>query len=302
MPKQPWTPAIKDDIRGKTKTHTEYRQKVDPYPSKDPDVEVVRPEQTWRGSWPRSAEFFFCFVEQLVFGKEFLPMLKSAVKNRKSAEEMMDYVACKERLDQIVAALDEEDISKPEMSDKSGKQLDNGDHDDFAKPEKLVVTDNSTEDQLEFKKIWKTYALKIIDSRTPMIAETLTEGQLVQALDAFPWLSQLVGTKGVDYVHLMWIMELSAEPVTAPHVRKVPFKEDRLIKIVKAFLTVRKKAYEDPHTGEMPDGIAPGDLFLCTDGKKPGYVSKNKLTCVGKSEGFMYKIIIILCCTMLYYI
>ena len=104
---------VREMMRSKLHDFTAYRRDVKPL-DRSPDL-------SWKKGWRTSENLWLQFVEDVVFGSCLDGPVKAAAKNHKSAAELCDYAAVKERLTQVEEARTKEDAA--EQADKSGRPV-----------------------------------------------------------------------------------------------------------------------------------------------------------------------------------
>ena len=228
-------------------------------------------------AWNRSADLVIALIEDVIYGTSLDSTMKTAVKARRTVEEMLGYTALEERLTAISNAFeneareagggDEPEASVARESSGAGRDstgnasaLSSGCDNDEA------ATENGDE-------MWNKLAERTVASYVELIAEPESEAKLTEIL-LKAGAKSVVGHSGLDHVAIMLDPKTMGEPITAPHLRCTPLgknQKKRVLKIISAIVKSRS-----------PDGcgaiegltLADGDVILTLDGGRPGLVGK----------------------------
>ena len=245
--------SIKAIIREKYGDHASYRAHVQAYPDQVPL------KLAWARNFPVSANLFTNLMETLVYGRDHDGMIKSGIKARKSAEEIMEYTLLAEKWVEIEKAVETEKAAR--IADTAGKSDIAGTGTDSASAGASGVTNSGggssadtglpENDNNEDK--WLTHVNRIILSRITLMSCPATENQLADNLKE-TFLVDVSGTDGHSHLGVFWQTCLCGEPVTSPHLRPPPVRPEWLQRLVGGVVKARGS-----------DPIKNGDIYIFID-------------------------------------
>eukprot|EP00439_Symbiodinium_sp_Y106_P055781 s6583_g7.t1 len=195
--------------------------------------------------------------------------MKTAVKARRTVEEMLGYTALEEKLTAISNAFENEAREagggdEPEASMARESSAGTGrDSTGNASAVSSGCDNNNDEAATENDEMWNKLAERTVASYAKLTEILLKAGA-----------KSVVGHSGLDHVAIMLDPKTMGEPITAPHLRCTPLgknQKKRVLKIISAIVKSRS-----------PDGcgaiegltLADGDVILTLDGGRPGLVGK----------------------------
>ena len=81
-------------------SHTAFRRNYISYPDSEAEADL-----SWMKGWPKSADLILQFFDAVVYTNSLDASLRTGLKHRKSPEEILQYGAFQERLDEVLEAL-----------------------------------------------------------------------------------------------------------------------------------------------------------------------------------------------------
>ena len=228
-------------------------------------------------AWNRSADLVIALIKDVIYGTSLDSTMKTAVKARRTVEEMLGYTALEERLTAISNAFeneareagggDEPEASVARESSGAGRDstgnasaLSSGCDNDEA------ATENGDE-------MWNKLAERTVASYVELIAEPESEAKLTEIL-LKAGAKSVVGHSGLDHVAIMLDPKTMGEPITAPHLRCTPLGKNQKKRVIKIISAIVKSRSPDGCGAVEGLTLADGDVILTLDGGRPGLVGK----------------------------
>ena len=181
-------------------------------------------DKSWWGKFPASLKSLFSLVEELIYSSNFDGTLKTAVKWKKGAEDLMEYERVKERLNEVLDCFAQEKRLAREASKAADQsEATDGKSRESSQPQSSAPSQPSMSDVDAY---WSEQAQRILDSQVFLIAEPGSETALETALRGTP-LATARGVVGKDHVVFMFDHKLNGEASSKPQSRLPPFWEDR---------------------------------------------------------------------------
>ena len=275
-----WHEDHKKQTRKMLHNHESYRTMVAPYDGDPPATTACMT------SWPMSLQRFFTLGEASVYGKVYDSSFRAAIKNRRIAEELLEYQAIKEEYDEIVKIYDEEEQSKKAAEDAARELLkqsmkEEGDADktelvDDGEVSKPMAQVSPAKNVGNFAVGTSEYfdALANRHARSiTLMAEPNGESAVRDAIQGNVTIKDIHGIQGRSYFLVALERVHCGESVTAPKLRPPPLPVARVKKMLNGCMSAR---------GDCDYMPAPGDMYALLDGGSSGltfYLMGFGITC-----------------------
>ncbi len=239
----PFTETVRDRLGRMATGHTAYRAMFGTVRAAD------HFDQSWLGALPPSGQALLRLVESIVFKtQEWDTSLKTWIRAGKTCNDIVEEATLKESISRLTDLLSQDACGKPGAPPKV--------QDDGKSKEKLVITiddiieagpDDGTKsapNELQQKLLEKDPNGKLLEYRTfagtlrnqfvklipePQSAAGFSDTVLSSALGQV--LKDLTSAEG--YIGVMYYPPAAGEPITHPHLRISPLRDDHLKKLIK---------------------------------------------------------------------
>lgn len=224
-------------LRDVMRDHITYRKQVEPDVASKACPDFVHPDISYRALWKRSGRLLASLVEETVYTRDHDGCLKVAIKARKVPEETVEYERFKDRITDILDALQEEKKKDKDEEQEAQKTLDeaNAKSSEGAPGSGAAAKITITEPQADQ---WYKQAERMFISHCFLIAEPNSETALVTAIQATPVAGKR-GTAGAQHILIHYDQKLSGEAGSRPALRQPPWSEEKYTKLMKSAIKAR---------------------------------------------------------------
>ena len=266
---------------------TDYRALLNPHPANkwknqdeyvsDPageSVESIKPaDLTWQSGWSAAALQYINFCEDLVYGNEFDPFLKTACRGSKSALDVFDYPTIQARLTEMKVLRDKEldkDLELEKLS-KDGGGEPAAKADDEKKAEKTSAAGDKDDEEDADAEKEKREVERMLQRGVTLFVEPSSQSELKEALLASRF-KDIKGDTDKAYVLIIYDYKQASESQTRPQTRIAPLRDTRMKSMIQATLDARRSVRSEASC------IMPGDVAFF-DGSRAGhhYMFNNKV-------------------------
>ena len=207
--------------------------------------------------------------QALVYGMTFDGLLRTAVNNSKSPDEVMTYGGIRERSLMVEEAASKELSLKnpqPTADSRTGDEAGAGSVSIVVEAGATSAATASSSAAGVSRDELRLHATRMVKSDCKLVAEPPTETAMFTLLRTSETVMSWHGQHGTEYIGIVFEPACANESITAPHIRVAPFQKNQYGRLAIGTLKARAGSTDD---GD-PMCVATGDCWLTLAGDKHG--------------------------------
>ena len=248
-------------------------------------------DTTYMAGWPQSATLLFEFLDDVIYGKEFVGRYKDAIKNRSTPEDFLAYPSVVVRIEAIAEAIrSEQPATASSGATGAGNattaaaggagEAQSGTSTATTPGTAAAATTDTVEGAFsamshDDQTSWDRYMKKTIRTNVRLISQdTKTTQVFIDAIRACP-LSMLRGDPtGLVLYH--YDIAKAGEAQTRPDLRTCPLRDAVYQKLIRTVLEARQDPAESASSaaGPSPATLGVGEVGVIVDGGRRGNAAR----------------------------
>ena len=263
--------ATKTAMRKHFADHAKFTEFVAKLPGSTTEADL-----RWQQGYKSSMLEFCKFVEDCIYSKSFDGTMKTALKNRRTAEDFMDYQQPSSIMEAITNAVeaekkaDDEKLRKEQtamnviigvvtvVSNVATANATPGPNDGEGREDGTAPTSGNA--------YWRDIvATRMVQSHVTLLPEPTSELRLADFIKSSKIFDSVTVHPHNSLIAIIFDPKTASESTTQPETRSAPLKEDQVLKLLRGCLRAFSK---NPETDAA--NLEDGYIYMILDGGKPG--------------------------------